>query len=998
MVLSGVQHMNRNIFYTLFLVMIIGHALWATQSRGSVVVDFEFSPITLYSYPGEDLEPNAWEISTDFAYNGTAKSLLLYGNTWKLMDILPREISATTLWQIAVYYPGCPDYAGFLVSDGQHELRYSFCGQEVISIDEWVTVYQGSQMLVGWHYYTLPIGHDWLARFDSPSEITTIGFVNNEDIHNAGEIYFDEIYDITDSAPVAPQVSIVSSSRHITGDGPMRSMQVHFASRVIDPDSDNLSYFWDFGDNTSSTEANPAHSFLIADKHSYHVVLTVTDETNLIGMASQRVLVDPGPSSLPLTINFAGDVMLARNIASQIVVPNQNADMCFEPTREILGNAADITAVNLETPFTIASQPHPTKSIWFKSPPIAAPALANAGIDYVTLANNHIYDFLEEGMQETMMHLNTIGMLYSGAGMNSAEAALPVVMCRKGISVAFCASSDRNGQYNNAQPYLDAGYDKPGFALMTPYNIQQQIQQVRDDADVVIMQLHAGSEYSLFPGQNYDNSDYLTDENWRLDIPHMWDIEMRHFAIDAGADAVIVHHPHVIQGIEVYKGKVIAHSLGNFVFDLSYAETKPSMILNAEIDETGIHNYTITPVFINNLIPQPATGELGLHILRYIANRSAELHTTVNVRTQENKAEVVLDPSSAVSFTTTAHCQATDFQQEDNGWFYSDPIPLSAQGSISRIMASQPASGMQVRFGREHCWQGNMEDEGADLWYLNSIYEGYTDEEALRGERSITHSIPASSSSNIITTLRDKIRRMYSTEYSVFGWVKTETALDVGISVRCYEHRGDNYNSYLSLISTPTLDGTNDWTYLHANLFIPDSTAFFNIIMNTDHQISQEAHSWFDDVGLVQWDQWYNVNEEFHLLQPNNYSHLQLRSMDSLSEADVTYQLRSCSPFIHSDDRPSFPTPARCLGNYPNPFNISTTISYQLDSSVIDPELEIYNMRGQLVYRCAVNPAVSSIVWKGTDNECNTVASGVYMYQIVTSGTKSNARKCILLK
>jgi len=69
----------------------------------------------------------------------------------------------------------------------------------------------------------------------------------------------------------------------------------------------------------------------------------------------------------------------------------------------------------------------------------------------------------------------------------------------------------------------------------------------------------------------------LEAENYAPNLirPQMWDIEMRHFAIDNGADLVIVHHPHIIQGVEVYEGKLIAHSLGNFVFDLSYAETFP---------------------------------------------------------------------------------------------------------------------------------------------------------------------------------------------------------------------------------------------------------------------------------------------------------------------------------------------------------------------------------------------------------------------------------------
>ena len=68
----------------------------------------------------------------------------------------------------------------------------------------------------------------------------------------------------------------------------------------------------------------------------------------------------------------------------------------------------------------------------------------------------------------------------------------------------------------------------------------------------------------------------------------MWDRAIRHFAIDEGADLVIVHHPHIIQGVEVYNNKLIAHSLGNFIFDLNYPETYPSMILNVDVNQNGL--------------------------------------------------------------------------------------------------------------------------------------------------------------------------------------------------------------------------------------------------------------------------------------------------------------------------------------------------------------------------------------------------------------------------
>ena len=80
--------------------------------------------------------------------------------------------------------------------------------------------------------------------------------------------------------------------------------------------------------------------------------------------------------------------------------------------------------------------------------------------------------------------------------------------------------------------------------------------------------------------------------------------EIRQYAIDNGADLVICHHPHVIHGVELYNGKLIAHSLGNFVFELDYPETFPTFILNAKVDETGFYEFTLTPVYIDDYIPQ----------------------------------------------------------------------------------------------------------------------------------------------------------------------------------------------------------------------------------------------------------------------------------------------------------------------------------------------------------------------------------------------------------
>ena len=202
----------------------------------------------------------------------------------------------------------------------------------------------------------------------------------------------------------------------------------------------------------------------------------------------------------------------------------------------------------------------------FKAKPSSVEGLVYAGIDIVSLANNHTIDYGLEGLINTQNILDEYNILYSGAGANSYEAYQPLIFNSHGLNIAFLASSDRTGQYNNAQPYLHAGYNKPGFAYMTPYYILQQIEEVSDIADFIIVNMHAGSEYSTSPGEDYDyiisqnietsnyfgpneiidNMDIIDisdeDENYTpfTDVPHMWDREIRHFAIDNGADLVIV--------------------------------------------------------------------------------------------------------------------------------------------------------------------------------------------------------------------------------------------------------------------------------------------------------------------------------------------------------------------------------------------------------------------------------------------------------------------------
>ncbi|MCK4655358.1 MAG: CapA family protein, partial [Candidatus Cloacimonetes bacterium] len=789
-------------FKTFILVLVLIYFSYNLFSiyREEVIEDFESGTITLISYPGEDLQPDAWELDTlNTASPQSQYSLKLYGNTWKIEMITPVTVDSGDVWQVSAYIEDKGEIHSFGVMDDENVLLYSLDGTEELNIEEWVTVFQGAFGEGEWNNFQLPIADDWFAWYDYFPEITGIIFINDND-SGSGIVYFDDIINITEDLPIPPEVEITYTIGEIyrrqSGE---RSVDVQFYGEVTDPDSDEHEFYWLFGDDSTSTLQDPFHTYTVEDDHEYTVLLEVVDDTDRWGQAVCQIEVDEGPTTFPVTMNFTGDIMLARGYEQGGgIIPTQGVEAIFEPTLPVLGDAADITIANLECPFTTHTQHHPTKTIYFKGNPDNVEGLVYAGIDVVTLANNHILDYLLPGLQETQSVLEEAGIAHSGAGANSYEAYLPLFHSKSGVSIAFLASCDRTGQYNNYQPYLNAGYNKSGFAYMTPYYVMQQIQDVEEYADLIVVEAHSGSEYSTAPGANYDYSsifagwdekDFMEDEDYtpRIDIPHMWDIEIRHHMIDSGADLVICHHPHIIQAVEIYNGKLIAHSLGNFAFDLSYSETFPTMILNTKINENGFYEYTITPVYLDDYIPKPATGELGNHILDYIAKKSKDQNTYLYVDRIDILANVIIDTLN-MDIKTKDYEWQIDFQEVED-FFVSDALRLPRKGNISSIDYIYPYGNYEFRVGREIVWFGNFEDEGSTGWNVNSDDEWIDDTVSYEGECSLCQRRYPDSGDNIVTNLEKRMKRYSDGEYSIHGYIKTQNGADVTIQARYYTNR-----------------------------------------------------------------------------------------------------------------------------------------------------------------------------------------------------------------
>ena len=980
--------------------------IFAVNERSVIIEDFDDGNYNISTYGSQGSDTGDWDINTSNTHNGSAGAIRLYGDTWKQLTITPTTLDTGAVFTAAFYSASHRNYQAIGFGDSTNVLFYSLEGTSTLGYDDFITVYQGAFPTNTWNNVHFPVWDDWMARFEYVPDIDKIVFVNERSYTYSAEIFFDSIVNITDDLPIAPQVTISDSLTSRMTRNNLERVSYTFTADVFDPDSDTFSYYWSFGDGNYSFEESPTHAYTITDDHEYVVTLVVTDQTQMSGYANHHIDVDYGDTSFPIVLNFAGDVMFTRRMDTRI--NSEGYAGVFAGVNSILGDAADITVMNLETPLTNSATMHPTKSVAFKSDPATVACLTSAGVDIVSLANNHSYDYMDSGLAETCQTLENAGILYSGAGINSQEAYKPAFINKSGINFAFLRSCDRTGQYNNAQPYLNAGYDKPGFAMMTPYYVSQQIQEVEDFADLKIVEIHCGSEYSTAPGSGYDRfseeysgADYLDNDEDEIffplsDIPQMWDMDYRHAAVDNGADLVVCHHPHIIQGLEVYNNTLIAHSLGNFAFDLNYPETMATMVLYAEADDSGFRDFWIKPAFIDDYFPKEATGELGRHILRYVIGKSRELNTIVLMDDVNMEAHPVIDTTHYVLRT---EYNSDFFETQQSGSYYvTKPIPIE-NGYFNQIHSSSSPGTVYYRVGEEMHWFGNMEDEGCTLWNFNSNYEGYSETEAYRGQRSLYHSFL---SNNTISTGYEKNYKLWDnqSDYTIHGWMKTSNVNYAKITACWLTGRTSTYPTQEDEVICSNGNNGN-WQYFFGDANPPANAGYYEVKCKTTFNNNSNSFAAFDDVGLIKWTQWIPVTNTMEFAVPNAYSHIQFRTTDDTPYMGASFVTGNYSYEYVGDDDNSAPVYAHELDqNYPNPFNPETTISFTLKKDSV-VELNIYNIKGQLVKVVSKGKYTSgkhTVVWSGDDSHNKKVGSGVYFYKLKADGKTVSVKKCVLLK
>ncbi|HIL05157.1 MAG TPA: CapA family protein [Acidimicrobiia bacterium] len=237
--------------------------------------------------------------------------------------------------------------------------------------------------------------------------------------------------------------------------------------------------------------------------------------------------------------------------------------------------SADVAIVNLEMAITERGEPY-DKEYVFRAPGSAALTLVGAGIDVVSLANNHVFDFGREGLEDTISVLDEVGILRPGAGSNNAEAYAPrILTLDNGVRVAFVSATAV------VPGGFASGADRPGVAdakWATP-RVLAAVRAAAAGNDVVVVSLHWGVEREPCPNE-----------------------EQRTLAqqiIEAGADLILGHHPHVLQPIETFDRSVIAYSLGNFAWHPRYGITGDTGVLEVVFDGSRIEGYRFYPHVLN---------------------------------------------------------------------------------------------------------------------------------------------------------------------------------------------------------------------------------------------------------------------------------------------------------------------------------------------------------------------------------------------------------------
>lgn len=531
---------------------------------------------------------------------------------------------------------------------------------------------------------------------------------------------------------------------------------------------------------------------------------------------------------------FAGDVMLARRFfepragepalvrRGHVLEDGQALLATIQPYVEL----ADYASVNVETQLSADRLTNRLpKSVTFYSPPELATILRRAGFDYSALGNNHTWDYRAPGLTATLAALDGAGLDRSGAGLDEVAARRACAVELGDQPYRFLSYVGWAGTFSPTQA---ASGSKGGAALGDSEVFAEDLGRV-DAGTVAVLQFHSGIEYSESPALSVRTS--LRD------------------AVDRGADLVVGHHPHVIQGLEIYRDRLIAYSMGNFLFDQYHYTTQLGMLVYAWMDGDSLHRAEVVPLNINGYVPTPATGRFRAAVLTRLARLSRPLGTCL----RRNGAHAVIEHCSGGPDDDRVLADIGDAEPA------TIPLPLAAMGMAATSPVAFRAPGYRYRLGIDLLRRGDFESEGLYGTRDRAFLRGDRVRFEESGSRALRIDVPAGED---VRTGMKVFERVFSRSNptTVSGRVRADA--DLTMEFRLQRRRDDDgledalKNGPARLVGRLHVSA-GEWRSFSFDFDQPRvSTRSVRLLIDVRNEAGKRgiATAWLDDLSWVEWN------------------------------------------------------------------------------------------------------------------------------------------------
>jgi hypothetical protein len=568
---------------------------------------------------------------------------------------------------------------------------------------------------------------------------------------------------------------------------------------------------------------------------------------------------------------FGGDTAFGRRFldpeeltAFNAIPPDNSNAMILssnpEPgTREVIKQirpyfqAADWSVVNFETAVTDQpATPHPEKDFVFFTLPGSLPALDWLGVDYVSLGNNHVYDYLEEGILDTLFHLENAQIPSSGAGINSEAAFAPYRQQVNASPYSFLSMTSVTGGQHSISYVAEAG--KGGAADLTQdLEVSNIIQSETLAGQIPIVQYHTGKEYTFEP------SSYVVS---RIQL-----------AADESVPLAVLHHPHVAQGVGLFDNTFALLGLGNLAFDQARLETMLGVMGRVDMNGAAVQQIRMLPVYLESFAPQLISGALAHDFLRRLGEYSHAYNVLLYPYNGQGWVSMSPDDVQAVDRSINVNLQI-----DSTGQAIVDLREWLSWGES--LLSITTNNNVTLQGGRDLMQHGGFEDWDTDTefnesarWELASESRFTCLSHAFRGSNSVCSVRKSVNTSDTVISFKNRIRVMgdaFNTpnkDIALLGYFKASNSGAIKIESQYYASSGDlTFGQETAFTSS---GGTHDWQTIYTELNMPADTAgdpeldarALRIFISQSPPEEGEGLAAFDEFAIIGWEDMITFNQ-----------------------------------------------------------------------------------------------------------------------------------------